>query len=151
MSGQGVENNTQERNQVDIREGSRSLRSPGMRDRDSVYMAHFREIERTFLEVSETAGFKEIRTPTLEPLHLYTTAETLTPKTLEEAYSFVDWDGWSGERVVQLLVGTLKMWRKMELSLRTVFPMCSQHIALPRLVIARYGSVVLNALVDLPR
>ena len=100
MSGQGVENNTQERNQVDIREGSRSLRSPGMRDRDSVYMAHFREIERTFLEVSETAGFKEIRTPTLEPLHLYTTAEALTPKTLEEAYSFVDWDGWSGERVV---------------------------------------------------
>ena len=100
MFGQGAENNIHEQNQVDITDGLRSLRSPGMRDRDSVYMAHFREIERTFLEVSERSGFKEIRTPTLEPLHLYTTAETLTPKALEEAYSFVDWDGWSGERVV---------------------------------------------------
>lgn len=100
MSGQGAGNNRHEENRADIADGLRSLRSPGMRDRDSVYMAHFREIERTFLEVSENSGFKEIRTPTLEPLHLYTTAETLTPKTLEEAYSFVDWDGWSGERVV---------------------------------------------------
>ena len=100
MSGQGVEDTSKELYQAGIRDGIRSLRSPGMRDRGSLYMAHFREIEKMFLEVSGRSGFKEIRTPTLEPLHLYTTAETLTPKALEEAYSFVDWDGWSGERVV---------------------------------------------------
>ena len=100
MSGQGAENNRYKQNRADSTDGLRSLRSPGMRDRDSVYMGHFREIERIFLEASEGSGFREIRTPTLEPLHLYTTAETLTPKALEEAYSFVDWDGWSGERVV---------------------------------------------------
>ena len=100
MSGQGVENTFNDAYRGDVSEGTRSLRSPGMRDRDSLYMAHFREIERIFLEISSQSGFREIRTPTLEPLHLYTTAETLTPKALEEAYSFVDWDGWSGERVV---------------------------------------------------
>ena len=76
------------------------LRSPGMRDRDAMFMRRFREVERVFLTVTSQAGFDEIRTPTLEPLHLFTSANALTPQALEEAYSFIDWDGWSGERVV---------------------------------------------------
>jgi histidyl-tRNA synthetase len=33
-------------------------------------------------------------------LHLFTAAGTLSPQTLDRVYSFLDWDGWSGERVV---------------------------------------------------
>jgi len=36
----------------------------------------------------------------VEPLHLFTGAGTLTPHLLDRVYSFLDWDGWSGERVV---------------------------------------------------
>ncbi len=36
----------------------------------------------------------------IEPLHLFTSAGTLSPQTLDRVYSFLDWDGWSGERVV---------------------------------------------------
>ncbi len=45
-------------------------------------------------------GYREVRTPVVEPLHLFTSAGTLSPQTLEGVYSFLDWDGWSGERVV---------------------------------------------------
>ena len=38
--------------------------------------------------------------PLIEPLHLFTSAGTLSPQTLDRVYSFLDWDGWSGERVV---------------------------------------------------
>ena len=78
----------------------RGLRSNGMRDLGPDEMARFRRIERAFLETAAAAGYHEIRTPTIEPLHLYTAAGTLSPQALDRVYSFLDWDGWSGERVV---------------------------------------------------
>ncbi len=78
----------------------RGLRSNGMRDLGPTEMARFRQIERTFLEAAAAGGYAEIRTPTIEPLHLYTAAGTLSPQALDRVYSFLDWDGWSGERVV---------------------------------------------------
>jgi len=78
----------------------RGLHSPGMRDLGPAEMRRFRTAERRFLDAVEGAGYLEIRTPTIEPLHLYTAAGTLSPQALERVYSFLDWDGWSGERVV---------------------------------------------------
>ena len=75
-------------------------RSSGMRELDPEAMRRFRRVERQFLDVTSERGFAEIRTPTIEPLHLYTTAGALSPQLLDRAYSFLDWDGWSGERVV---------------------------------------------------
>lgn len=63
-------------------------------------MAVFRYIEKTFGDSCRKWGYSEIRTPVLEYLHLFTAAGTLTPAKLGQAYSFLDWDGWSGERVV---------------------------------------------------
>ncbi len=76
------------------------LRSNGMRDLGPGDMARFRRIEARFLEAAAAAGYREIRTPTIEPLHLFTAAGTLSPQALDRVYSFLDWDGWSGERVV---------------------------------------------------
>jgi histidyl-tRNA synthetase len=78
----------------------RGLRSSGMRDLPPEEMRAFRRIERTFLEIAEGGGYLEVRTPTIEPLHLYTAAGALSPQLLDRVYSFLDWDGWSGERVV---------------------------------------------------
>jgi histidyl-tRNA synthetase len=75
-------------------------RSNGMRELDPEAMRRFRRVERDFLAITAERGFDEIRTPTIEPLHLYTTAGALSPDMLDRAYSFLDWDGWSGERVV---------------------------------------------------
>lgn len=77
-----------------------TLRCPGMRDLLPDDMARFRRIERTFREEALAWGYAEIRTPTIERLHLFTSAGTLSPQLLERVYSFLDWDGWSGERVV---------------------------------------------------
>lgn len=71
-----------------------------MRDIGPDQMERFREIETKFLEVTRDAGYREIRTPTVEPLHLFTGAGALSPQLLDRVYSFLDWDGWSGERVV---------------------------------------------------
>ena len=79
---------------------NRGLHSPGMRDFGPAEMRRFRVIERRFLDSVESSGYLEIRTPTIEPLHLYTAAGTLSPQALERVYSFLDWDGWSGERIV---------------------------------------------------
>ena len=76
------------------------LRSAGMRDLGPEAMARFRRVERAFLETTAARDYLEIRTPTIEPLHLYTSAGTLSPQALDRVYSFLDWDGWSGERVV---------------------------------------------------
>ena len=76
------------------------LRSPGMHDLGPDEMRRFRAVESRFLEVTGRAGYAEIRTPTVEPLHLFTGAGTLSPQMLDRVYSFLDWDGWSGERVV---------------------------------------------------
>ncbi len=77
-----------------------SNRVSGMRDLDPGTMATFRAVERVFLDVTRRAGYLEIRTPTVEPLHLYTSSGSLSPQLLDRTYSFLDWDGWSGERVV---------------------------------------------------
>ena len=79
---------------------NRGLRSNGMRDLGPGDMARFRHVEQRFLACTAAAGYREIRTPTIEPLHLYTAAGTLSPQALDRVYSFLDWDGWSGERVV---------------------------------------------------
>ena len=76
------------------------LRGHGMRDLGPDEMQRFRAVEARFLEVVARAGYREIRTPTVEPLHLFTGAGTLSPQMLDRVYSFLDWDGWSGERVV---------------------------------------------------
>jgi histidyl-tRNA synthetase len=79
---------------------SLGLRVSGMRDLGPETMRAFRDVERTFLDVMQRAGFAEVRTPTVEPLHLYTASGALSPQLLDRVYSFLDWDGWSGERVV---------------------------------------------------
>lgn len=43
----------------------------------------------------------------MEYLHLFTSTGTLTPNMLSRVYSFLDWDGWSGERVVLRPDGTI--------------------------------------------
>jgi len=63
-------------------------------------MARFRLIEGAFRDCCLKGGYEEVRTPTLEYLHLFTSTGTLTPGRLGKVYSFLDWDGWSGERVV---------------------------------------------------
>ncbi len=78
----------------------RGLRVSGMRDLGPEEMERFRRVERSFLEVGARHGYREIRTPTLEPLHLFTATGALSPQLLDRVYSFLDWDGWSGERVV---------------------------------------------------
>ena len=60
----------------------------------------FRAVERAFLDTTAEHGYQEIRTPTIEPLHLFTATGALSPQLLDRVYSFLDWDGWSGERVV---------------------------------------------------
>src|SRR5205814_3207686 len=77
-----------------------SLRCRGMRDLLPADMLRFRYIERAFREEMLAWGYDEIRTPTIERLHLFTSAGTLSPQLLDRVYSFLDWDGWSGERVV---------------------------------------------------
>ncbi len=71
-----------------------------MRDLFPEDMAKFRLISELFRDACLKWGYEEVRTPTLEYLHLFTSAGTLTPGMLGKVYSFLDWDGWSGERVV---------------------------------------------------
>ena len=77
-----------------------SPRGPGMYDFTAADMRRFRRIERAFLDEMQARSFDEIRTPAIEPLHLFTSSGALAPELLERVYSFLDWDGWSGERVV---------------------------------------------------
>ena len=72
----------------------------GMRDVLPEEMARVRRVESAFASTCRAWGYGEIRTPVIEPLHLFTAAGTLSPQTLDRVYSFLDWDGWSGERVV---------------------------------------------------
>ncbi len=76
------------------------MRSNGMRDMLPADMERFRRIELTFRDVCLGWGYEEVRTPTIEHLYLFTSAGTLSPQMLDRVYSFLDWDGWSGERVV---------------------------------------------------
>ena len=70
-------------------------------------MASFRHTEEVCRSCCLKWGYDEIRTPTLEYLHLFTSTGTLTPSMLSRVYSFLDWDGWSGERVVLRPDGTI--------------------------------------------
>jgi len=70
-------------------------------------MKRFRFIEDAFRDSCLKWGYHEVRTPTIEYLHLFTSTGTLTPGTLGKVYSFLDWDGWSGERVVLRPEGTI--------------------------------------------
>jgi histidyl-tRNA synthetase len=67
----------------------------------------FRHAEELFLEEAIRWGYQEIRTPTVEPVSLFTAAGTLNPRMLDNLYSFLDWDGWSGQRVVLRPDGTI--------------------------------------------
>ncbi len=78
----------------------RVQRCKGTRDLSPEEMRAFRLIEGVFRDCCLKWGYEEIRTPTLEYLHLFTSTGTLTPGMLGKVYSFLDWDGWSGERVV---------------------------------------------------
>jgi histidyl-tRNA synthetase len=71
-----------------------------MRDLLPEEMARFRAVEAAFRKVSAAWGYREVRTPTLEHLYLFTSSGTLSPQLLGRVYSFLDWDGWTGERVV---------------------------------------------------
>jgi len=86
-------------------------RCKGSRDLSPGDMRRFRHIEETFRDCCLKAGYEEARTPTVEYLHLFTAAGTLTPGTLRRVYSFLDWDGWSGERVVLRPDGTIPVAR----------------------------------------
>jgi len=75
-------------------------RCKGTRDLSPEDMTRFHLIEESFRGCCLKYGYKEVKTPVLEYLHLFTSAGTLTPSMLSKVYSFLDWDGWSGERVV---------------------------------------------------
>ncbi len=83
-----------------MREVDRPLRSPGMRDLLPDAMIRFRRLKQVFRDACHAWGYNEIRTPTIEYLHLFTESGALPAQMLNRVYSFLDWDGWSGERVV---------------------------------------------------
>ncbi len=89
----------------------RVQRCKGSRDLSPEEMARFRLIEGVFRDCCLKWGYEEVRTPTLEYLHLFTSTGTLTPGMLGRVYSFLDWDGWSGERVVLRPDGTIPIAR----------------------------------------
>ena len=74
-------------------------------------MAVFHRVEGICRDCFLKWGYREVRTPTIEFLHLFTSAGTLTPNMLGKVYSFLDWDGWSGERVVLRPDGTIPVAR----------------------------------------
>jgi histidyl-tRNA synthetase len=88
-----------------------SQRCKGTRDLLPEDMARFRHIEGAFRSCCLSRGYQEVRTPTLEYLYLFTSTGTLTPNMLSRVYSFLDWDGWSGERVVLRPDGTISTVR----------------------------------------
>ena len=89
----------------------RRQRCKGTKDLLPEEMSRFRFIESVFRDSCIKWGYEEVRTPTLEYLHLFTSTGTLTPNKLSRVYSFLDWDGWSGERVVLRPDGTIPIAR----------------------------------------
>ncbi len=86
-------------------------RCRGCRDLIPEEMLKFRLAESVFIDTALKWGYEEVRTPTLEYLHLFTATGTLTPGMLGQVFSFLDWDGWSGERVVMRPDGTIPIAR----------------------------------------
>jgi histidyl-tRNA synthetase len=97
-------------------------RCKGNRDLLPQDMESFRNVEEAFRSSCLQWGYEEIRTPTLEYLHLFTSTGTLTPSMLGRVYSFLDWDGWSGERVVLRPDGTIPTARLYIESLNQASP-----------------------------
>ncbi len=89
----------------------RVQRCKGTKDLSPDEMRRFRLIEGVFRDCCLKWGYEEVRTPTLEYLHLFTSTGTLTPSRLHKVYSFLDWDAWSGERVVLRPDGTIPIAR----------------------------------------
>ena len=89
----------------------RVQRCKGTQDLSPEEMRRFRLIEGVFRDCCIKWGYEEVRTPTLEYLHLFTSTGTLTPGRLGRVYSFLDWDGWSGEWVVLRPDGTIPIAR----------------------------------------
>lgn len=89
----------------------KNQRCKGMQDLLPGDMSRFRRIEDVFRTCCRHWGYQEVRTPTLEYLYLFTATGTLTPSMLSRVYSFLDWDGWSGERVVLRPDGTIPVAR----------------------------------------
>lgn len=88
-----------------------SQRCKGARDLLPKDTERFRYVEDAFRSSCTKWGYDEVKTPTLEYLYLFTAAGTLTPSMLNKVYSFLDWDGWSGERVVLRPDGTIPVAR----------------------------------------
>jgi histidyl-tRNA synthetase len=86
-------------------------RCKGMRDLSPADMKVFRYVQGAYRESFIKWGYREVMTPTIEYLHLFTSAGTLTPGMLGKVYSFLDWDGWSGERIVLRPEGTIPVAR----------------------------------------
>ena len=86
-------------------------RCKGFRDLLPEEMNKFRFVEAAFRNCCVKWCYQEIKTPTLEYLYLFTSTGTLTPSLLNKVYSFLDWDGWSGERVVLRPEGTIPATR----------------------------------------
>jgi histidyl-tRNA synthetase len=82
-----------------------------MRDLLPDQMRAFRHIEDAFRRVARHWGYEEIRTPTVESYSLFTSAGALSPEMLAGAYTFLDWDGWSGERVMLRYDSTIPVAR----------------------------------------
>lgn len=82
-----------------------------MRDLLPDQMRAFRRVEDAFREVAGRWGYEEIRTPTVESYSLFTAAGALSPEMLAGAYTFLDWDGWSGERVMLRYDSTIPVAR----------------------------------------
>jgi histidyl-tRNA synthetase len=94
-------------NQPDQAQPTEALRCKGSRDLLPEDMARFRHVEQQFRSCCLQWGYDEVRTSTLEYLHLFTSTGTLTPAMLSKVYSFLDWNGWTGERVVLRPDGTI--------------------------------------------
>ncbi len=86
-------------------------RARGMRDLPPERMRAFRRVEDAFRRVARQWGYEEIRTPTVESYSLFTSAGALSPEMLAGAYTFLDWDGWSGERVMLRYDSTIPVAR----------------------------------------
>ncbi|MFO8143553.1 MAG: HisS family protein [Dehalococcoidales bacterium] len=89
----------------------RVQRCKGSRDLTPERMLYFRFVEKAFRKCCLKWGYEEVKTPVLEYLHLFTSVGTLTPDMLGRVYSFLDWDGWSGQRLVLRPDGTIPVAR----------------------------------------
>lgn len=73
----------------------------------------FRKIEKSFIDRCRQFGYQEIKTSSIEPLYIFTATNALSPNVLKKVYSFLDWGGWSGERVVlrpDLTISTVRYY-----------------------------------------